>query len=283
MSVLNSDPKPTISLIIPTKNEERNIGRCLESVKNNGYTNYEIILVDQNSTDRTRDIAAKYHCHIICTPATQRYTPPSFSRNLGFQAASGKYLYHLDADMELEKGLLEEIITLFGDQRIVALVIPEIDRAENLWAKAKALERSFYFNTPMEAARVVRTRIFTQIGYAPAITSGEDWNVHRQYLKYGLIARTKKVVYHYLGQLSLKKEASKKYMYGEKADNYVRRNPIFITRLGVLLIKIYVLGILNNFLLHPITVICFIILRAVDLVSLLIGWIRNQSSVDRNN
>jgi glycosyltransferase involved in cell wall biosynthesis len=51
---------PLISVVVTTKNEQENIENCLKSIKNQSYKNYEIIVVDNFSTDETKKIARKY-------------------------------------------------------------------------------------------------------------------------------------------------------------------------------------------------------------------------------
>jgi len=52
------EPAPLISVLIPARNEEDNIGTCLESLRRQDYPNYEILVLDDSSTDRTADIVA---------------------------------------------------------------------------------------------------------------------------------------------------------------------------------------------------------------------------------
>ena len=54
-----------VSIVINTKNEEENIGQCLQSCLDQNYSNVEIIVVDNNSTDRTKEIAKKYISQIF--------------------------------------------------------------------------------------------------------------------------------------------------------------------------------------------------------------------------
>jgi len=49
-----------VSVIVPTKNSSRTLERCSKSIKNQSYKNVEIIVVDNNSTDNTKEIAQKY-------------------------------------------------------------------------------------------------------------------------------------------------------------------------------------------------------------------------------
>jgi glycosyltransferase involved in cell wall biosynthesis len=85
----NRTIKPLVSIIITTKNEEKNIGNCLESILRNielkDYRNIEIIVVDNNSTDQTKEIARKY------TKKVYKFGPErSAQRNLGAKKARGK-------------------------------------------------------------------------------------------------------------------------------------------------------------------------------------------------
>jgi len=51
---------PLVSIVITTKNEEKNIENCLKSIVNQTYKNIEIIVVDNNSSDSTKEISLKY-------------------------------------------------------------------------------------------------------------------------------------------------------------------------------------------------------------------------------
>ena len=57
--------KPLISIIIRTYNEGKNLGRCLNAIKNQSYSNYEIIVVDSSSQDETVRIAESFNCKVI--------------------------------------------------------------------------------------------------------------------------------------------------------------------------------------------------------------------------
>ena len=79
---------PLISIIIRTKNEERWIGHCLSAIATQSVSDYEIILVDNDSQDRSVKIAKKYTGNII--NVTEFY--PGKAINEGIRASSGKYL-----------------------------------------------------------------------------------------------------------------------------------------------------------------------------------------------
>ena len=76
-----------ISVIITTKNSSRTIKRCLKSIKNQSYENIELIVVDNNSIDNTKEIAYKF------TNKVFNFSPErSAQRNFGSKKANGKSL-----------------------------------------------------------------------------------------------------------------------------------------------------------------------------------------------
>src|SRR3989344_2742061 len=94
-----------ISVIIPTKNSEKFLEACLKSIKNQTYKNIEIIVVDNNSTDKTNDIARKY-TNLVFTKGRER----SEQRKFGGDIAKGRILIHIDSDMILEGNINIESI-----------------------------------------------------------------------------------------------------------------------------------------------------------------------------
>ena len=83
-----------LSLIIPSFNEEDHIAACLNSIfSQKTELSYEVILSDNNSTDKTLEIAANYDINIVT-----RGGLPAEGRNRGAEAATGDYLLFLDAD-----------------------------------------------------------------------------------------------------------------------------------------------------------------------------------------
>ena len=88
--------QPFISVIVPVYNGERFLKACIDSLKNQNYNNYEIIIVDDGSTDGSPEL--------VTPPArlvsTQGRTGAGAARNLGAKSANGDYLLFTDADVE---------------------------------------------------------------------------------------------------------------------------------------------------------------------------------------
>ncbi len=97
-----------ISIIIPVYNGEQFLCRCIDSIINQTYKNYEIIIINDGSTDRTKQIIEKYvECESRIIFIDKINSGVSDSRNIGIDNASGDYITFIDADDWLEKDTLE--------------------------------------------------------------------------------------------------------------------------------------------------------------------------------
>ena len=93
---------PYFSIIIPTLNEEKNIGNLLKDLKNQSILNFETIVVDGNSDDNTVKLASEYGVNIVET----KTRGVANQRNLGASGARGEYLLFMDADNTLKSDFL---------------------------------------------------------------------------------------------------------------------------------------------------------------------------------
>lgn len=85
-----------LSIIIPTLNEEKYLPSLLELIKNQNISDYEIIVSDALSDDKTIEVAKKFNCKIVLGDKIRRH--PSIQRNEGAKIAQGNTLLFLDAD-----------------------------------------------------------------------------------------------------------------------------------------------------------------------------------------
>jgi len=97
-----------LSIIIPALNEEEYLPILLESIKKQFFNDYEIILADAGSEDKTIEIAQKYGCKIITGGL------PAKGRNEGAKIARGDILFFLDADTVLPDNFFEKAINEFN-------------------------------------------------------------------------------------------------------------------------------------------------------------------------
>ena len=102
---------PQISVIVPIYNVEAYLNRCIDSILNQTFTDFECILVDDGSTDRCPQICDEYdkkdkRIRVIHKPNGGLFD----ARNAGMEIAMGEYLYFLDSDDYVEPCLLEILI-----------------------------------------------------------------------------------------------------------------------------------------------------------------------------
>ncbi len=87
-----------ISIILPTFNHAKFLKKAIESVINQTYINWELIIIDNNSTDETFDIVNSYSDHRITYSKIQNNGVIAASRNLGISLSNGSWIAFLDSD-----------------------------------------------------------------------------------------------------------------------------------------------------------------------------------------
>lgn len=228
--------QPLISVVITTKNEESVIRDLLESIEKQTYKNREVILADNNSTDKTRDIARKYTKHVY-TKGPER----SAQRNYGVEKASGEYVVILDADQQLAPTTIQECLDEFRkDHALGALVLPEKSFGKGFWTQFKVFEREFYVGEKdIEAARVFKKDLFKKFGgYDLSITGPEDWDLPLRMKKVGVkMGRTKSFILHNERVFNPWKSARKKFYYASGASVYYKRHKDVLGTHGNLLFR----------------------------------------------
>ena len=92
-----------LSVIVPVYNDERYLGGCLKSIFESDYPNFEVIVVNDASTDRSLDIAKSFSCRIVDLKINKGV---GNARNKGAEAAKGEILVFFDSDVVIEKATL---------------------------------------------------------------------------------------------------------------------------------------------------------------------------------
>ena len=228
-----------ISVIIPTFNEEENIAQCLVSLSHQTVprSSYEIIVVDGDSKDKTREIAGKYADKVL----VQTSKKVGGARNDGIMAAKGDIVATTDADCILPPHWIETITKDFSDKSVVQLYGPVYAIEEglgnrisillaNLFSRIGYYSGTFYYTLGCNTA--FRKEAIQQAGLYRCIDAGDDLEIAmrmkdlgnisfdnrlkvgfsmRRYQQYGTLRSLYEWV-HIVGQGG----ESKKYSYSRK-------------------------------------------------------------------
>ena len=210
-----------VSVIVTTKNEERHIGNCLESVKKQTHPreSIEIIVVDNNSSDKTKEIALRYTDKVY-----DRGPERSAQRNYGVKQAAGKYILYLDSDMTLSPDVIKECVDKCESGNYIALYIPERIVGEGFWIKVRDFERGFYSATCIDAVRFVRKGKFLESGgFDETLTGPEDWDFDIRIKAAGKVGIIDSAIYHNEGRFCFSGYLNKKQYYGKAFKKYVNK------------------------------------------------------------
>ena len=127
------EEEPQVSVVIPARNEEDNIRGCLEDLLEQTYDNFEIIVVDDRSTDHTleraREMSSGQDTVQVVEGAARpdnSWTGKSWAAWQGYRKAEGQYLLFVDADMGFDRRLLEGVVARqAGEENILFSLLPE--------------------------------------------------------------------------------------------------------------------------------------------------------------
>ena len=108
-----------LSVIVPAFNAEITLPALLESLSNQSYRDFEIVVIDDASRDRTSQIARSYKCKFISLSENQG---PAFCRNIGAQNAKGRILVFTDSDCRADRYWLENIQKNISQNDIAAIM-----------------------------------------------------------------------------------------------------------------------------------------------------------------
>lgn len=103
------EPSPSVSIIVPIYKVEKYIARCLDSIKAQTFTDFEVIMIDDGTPDRSADIAEQYTADPRFKLFRQSNAGVGAVRNRGLSLARGKYIAFVDSDDAIMPHHLEKL------------------------------------------------------------------------------------------------------------------------------------------------------------------------------
>lgn len=271
--------EPLVSIVIPTFNSGKTLGICLNSIKNQTYKNIEVIIVDKFSEDETVEIARMYGAKVIQCNAEM-----SEARNIGLYNISkeAEFVMFIDSDMELTPNVVYECVKLMeGNENLGMIIIPEKTIGNNLLAKIREFERSFYYNTEIEAARFFRVNIAKKVeGYDKDIIFYEDHTLPQKIERLGYKKdRINAFILHHEENLTLFKHLKKKIYYGKTIAVYKRRYQNYASEQINIFYRIMIFLKNRRFYSKPLLAIGVIILKSLEFFAIILGFILEKLKI----
>lgn len=180
--------KPKVSVIIPAYNSDRFIRETIDSVLNQTYRDFELIVVDDGSSDRTADIISSYKDRLIYIRKENEGI--STARNRGIEIARGEYLAFIDHDDIWFPEFLEEVVAELDKNKEARLCFAntyvmdgEKKRTRTLFDicpphKGMVFEKLVKGNFIPVITTVIRREVFEEVGlFDPRYRIAEDWDI----------------------------------------------------------------------------------------------------------
>lgn len=110
---------PTVSVIIPVYNAQEGIKQCLDSLLNQSFTDFEIILLNDGSTDNSLEVIKKYAAdNDFIRVIDKENEGVAKTRNKGIQLANGKYIVFIDNDDFVDSDYLERFYNEIDQEQL---------------------------------------------------------------------------------------------------------------------------------------------------------------------
>ncbi len=195
-----SEPQPgLVSIVLPTYNRIRTLERAVNSVLHQSYSNFELIIVDDGSTDGTHDLVASFNDPRIRFVPLERNRGVSHARNTGIGLATGDYIAFQDSDDEWLAGKLEQqvnaaraaqadhaAVCVFhtkimyvaggapGDRPNMVFCIPALPRSPSREHLLRAICRHNLIST--QTLLMTRSAVERVGGFDELLANNEDWD-----------------------------------------------------------------------------------------------------------
>ena len=157
--VKNTDT-PKVSIILPARNEEENIAKCLDSLIDQDYSNYEIVVIDDSSDDNTGEIISQYEkknskvIHVTARPKPEGWMGKNWACMEGYKKATGELLLFTDADTKHERNVISLAVSHLLSFNLDALSsIPKM-LSFDFWTKITLPMISTFLHTRFSALKV---------------------------------------------------------------------------------------------------------------------------------
>ena len=215
---------PLVSVVIPTLNSACYLKKTLQSLKEQTYSNVEIIIVDNYSTDNTGDIASSFGATVYL-----RGPERAAQDNYGIRKANGEFVYLTGSDMIIDKDYIKQAVNKCLNEGYDAIYASVLSKeGGNFWERVKALERLTYIGSNLiEAARFFKKNVFIKLGgFDEKLVGVEEDFQHRLDSQGYKTGRINAREVHLHEATTLLEVFKKSYYYGRFMLPYLKKHPV---------------------------------------------------------
>jgi glycosyltransferase involved in cell wall biosynthesis len=179
-----------VSIVIPAYNEHNHIARCLDAISKQDVMPYEVIVVDNKSTDNTAEIARSFPSVRVIEEKRQGVV---YARDTGFNAANGDIIGRIDGDTLLPSDWVKKLSEIFKDEQVQAVsgglhfydiahsdIVDRVDAYWRNWManKMKRSERIFLYGSNMAIRRSAWRATLSKVCHEKGIHEDLDLALH---------------------------------------------------------------------------------------------------------
>lgn len=151
---MNSNKIPAITVIIPVYNVDKYLYQCIESVINQTFTDFELLLIDDGSTDNSPDICDYFQSKDMRIKAIHKKNEGvSSARNIGLEQARGEYVCFIDSDDWIDEAYLYDLITSSSSQKCDLSILSSV--SYEYYNKKNILRTSSYSKNKYSYSEIV--------------------------------------------------------------------------------------------------------------------------------
>ncbi|HOL87585.1 MAG TPA: glycosyltransferase family 2 protein, partial [Defluviitoga tunisiensis] len=231
--------EPMISVIMPVYNGEKYLPEAIESILNQTYKNFEFIIINDGSTDRTEEIILSYKDDRIIYVKNEKNLQIVESLNKGINLAKGKYIARMDADdISLPKRLEKQIEFMEKNTHVgvCGTWMKTFGEKNEVWKMPISHDEivvSMLFNSCiMHPTAVIRTKVLKEnnLYYDQKYNKVEDYELWTRLVKYTQFANIPEILLKY--RIFENDSSRKSYKEQQKKlSNLVRQN--YLKSLGI--------------------------------------------------
>jgi len=254
---------PRVSVIIPTYNRANLISETIDSVLDQTYKDYEIIVIDDGSTDNTQEVLSLYGERIKIIQQNNQGQGPA--RNTGIKSSRGEWIAFLDSDDLWKPNKLKEQVDFLKNKPNLAWVYSDAEVFEDTTGlmlysfgerqrlyEGDILEKLLIQDFIPSPTPLINKKVFEHVGYFLNYESAQDWDMWiriAEYYPIGLISESLALYRKHPGNITSSLTWEKKYSCRiDIIKNAIERNPEQLKKVKDLAISNIKLGLCKSLL-----------------------------------